>query len=499
MNPNNDASRLRRRLLEEVAKVFAGLPGTAAPSEATAAPEYAGMDRIPVQLFPRGQKSVRCCIYRDRAIVRYRLMAQMGFGIEDETDEARLLAEYAARARARAAGGKVEGPFLTVLDEACNSCLRARYLVTNLCQACLARPCMRNCPKRAIEVDRRAAIDEEKCVSCGLCMQACPYHAIVKLAVPCEEACPVDAISKDESGKERIDYAKCVHCGRCMVECPFSAVMEKSQMADVLVNLAAGKEMVAIFAPAIAAQFTEGLGAIGGALAALGFADSYEVAAGAEITARREAEELAKRMASGEGMMTTSCCPAYYEVVRKHLPELAPRVSATLSPMRYTAELAKRDRPGALVVFVGPCVAKKKEAADSGLVDYVINAEELGAMLVAKGVDLGSVAPAPVKDLAGPDGRGFPAAGGVANAVRSKLSALTGGPGDCRSEGVNGLDKKGVARLKLFAQGKLQADLLEVMACEGGCIAGPAILVSPKLAASRLSAILEDSGRARGQ
>jgi [FeFe] hydrogenase (group B1/B3) len=485
VNPNNDASRLRRQLLEEVAKVF-----MKAPAEGGRPSDYADMDRVAVRLFPREQKSVRCCIYRDRAIVRYRILAQMGFGIEDEVDEASSLAEYAVKARARAGTGSVSGPYLTVIDEACNSCLKARYMVTNLCQACLARPCARNCPKEAIAVDRRAAIDEDKCVNCGLCMLACPYHAIVKLTVPCEEACPVEAIAKDESGNEHIDYSKCVHCGKCMVECPFGAIMEKSQMPDVLVNLKAGKRLVAIYAPAVAAQFTEGLGKLGGALAALGFADSYEVAAGAEITAQLEAEELAQRIEKGEGLMTTSCCPAYYEVVRKHLPELASRVSSTRSPMYYAAELAKREAPDALVVFIGPCVAKKREGRESGLVDYVLNAEELGAMLVAAGVDLGSVPPATVKDLAGVDGRGFPVSGGVAQAVRSKLAALPNRPADCRSECLNGLDKKGMARLKLFAQGKLEADLLEVMACEGGCIAGPAILVKPKLAAVQLAKII---------
>ena len=70
----------------------------------------------------------------------------------------------------------------------------------------------------------RAKIDAEKCVNCGLCMQNCPYHAIIKVPVPCEEACPVGAISKDENGKERIDYSKCIYCGACMRECPFGAM-----------------------------------------------------------------------------------------------------------------------------------------------------------------------------------------------------------------------------------------------------------------------------------
>ena len=491
MNANNDASRLRRELLEEVARSF--MCGSEEGSADGSTKGRDGIDRVPFKLFPRAQKSVRCCIYRDRAIVRYRLLAQLGFAIEDEVDESTPLSAYAAQAEERAKSKAVSGPYLTVIDEACNSCLRARYMVTNLCQACLARPCMRNCPKQAIAIDRKATIDEEKCVNCGLCMQACPYHAIVKLSVPCEEACPVDAIAKDDSGKEHIDYAKCVHCGKCMVECPFGAIMEKSQMADVLSNLASARSLVAIYAPAVAAQFSEGIPKIEASLRALGFADAYEVAAGAEITAQKEAEELSLRLEKGSGLMTTSCCPAYYETVRKHLPDLAACVSSTRSPMYYTAKLAKTDHPDALIVFIGPCVAKKKEACESGLVDYVLNAEELGAMLVAAGIELISIQGIAPKALAGKDGRGFPASGGVAAAVRSKLTSLPGCEYGCASECVNGLDKKGMARLKLFAAGKLKTDLLEVMACEGGCIAGPAVLINPKRAQAQLESILKAS------
>jgi iron only hydrogenase large subunit-like protein len=189
--------------------------------------------------------------------------------------------------------------------------------------------------------------------------------------------------------------------------------------------------------------------------------------------------------------MTTSCCPAYYEAVRKHVPELAGRVSSTRSPMHYAAELARREHPGALIAFIGPCVAKKKEGRESGLVDYVLNAEELGALFVAAGIELSSLEAIPPKELAGPDGRGFPASGGVAAAVQSKLSALPSPPAPCRAECLNGLDRKGIGRLRLYAQGKLQADLLEVMSCEGGCIAGPGVIVGPRLAAAELERLVE--------
>ena len=148
-----------------------------------------------------------------------RTMARLGFSVED-ADVEKSLNEFASDALQRKAP---TWPMLTVLDEACNACVRTHFMVTNACQGCLARPCMMNCGKKAIEIKNgRAHIDEEKCVNCGLCMQNCPYHAIIKIPVPCEEACPVGAISKDENGKERIDYDKCIFCGNCMASVIFT-------------------------------------------------------------------------------------------------------------------------------------------------------------------------------------------------------------------------------------------------------------------------------------
>ena len=87
-----------------------------------------------------------------------------------------------------------------------------------------------------------------------------------------------------------------------------------------------------------------------------------EVARGAEKTARHEAEELKEKLEEGQAFMTTSCCPSYVEAVRKHVPGLAPNVSHTPSPMAYTAEEMREQYPDARLVFIGPCVAKRKES-----------------------------------------------------------------------------------------------------------------------------------------
>ena len=182
MNVDNYADRLRREILIRVAKAVWG-----------AAPE-AELDHIAVEMRPRtGAQVSRCCIYKDRALIKYRCQAALGFGMEDETDETKPVSAYYREAMERTAPVQ---EILTVLDEACTACVRSRYMATDACRGCIAHPCLLNCPKQAIEMSNgQAYIRPEKCVNCGLCMNACPYHAIIRVPIPCEEACPVGAIS----------------------------------------------------------------------------------------------------------------------------------------------------------------------------------------------------------------------------------------------------------------------------------------------------------------
>lgn len=176
------------------------------------------IDRLPVELHPRKQKPLgRCCVHKERAVTKYKTMAMMGFDMEDETNETESLSSYARRMLERESI-RPDKSILSVMDEACSSCVKINYEVSNLCRGCAARPCYNNCPKDAISYDRdgKAFIMHEKCISCGKCHQACPYHAIVYIPVPCEEACPVKAISKDEYGVEHIDPNKCIYCGKCL-------------------------------------------------------------------------------------------------------------------------------------------------------------------------------------------------------------------------------------------------------------------------------------------
>jgi [FeFe] hydrogenase (group B1/B3) len=479
MTYNNNATHFRRQVLVKIASL--AFEGGAEEK----------IDRLPLEIIPRNSASFRCCIHHDRAVIKYRAMAALGFAVEEEEDELKPLSAYAREAGARS---KTREPILTVAHEACSACVRSHYFVTNACRGCVARPCQVNCPKKSITIDKgQARIDPETCVTCGLCQKVCPYHAIVKVPVPCEEACPVVAISKDSSGKETIDYGKCIFCGKCLTECPYGAVMERSQIVDVIRAMREGRHVTALYAPAIAGQYPAEPEKTVAAIRRVGFSEVLEVALGADETIRREAAEFSERLENGAPFMTTSCCSAYTECVSKHIPGLKPFVSATRSPMHYAAALAKRKNPDTVAVFIGPCVAKKQEALGDSLVDYVLNAEELGAMFVARGVDVASCEPETADSTATAGGRGFPVAGGVAAAVAARAAA-EGSPA-VRPILVNGLSDKAVKQLKLYAGGKAEGNLIEVMACEGGCVAGPAVISKPAVAAKKIQDLMNRSGK----
>lgn len=477
MHYNNNASLVKRELLIRMIRL------------ALEDRLEEGIDRIPYEMTcDPGYQPIRGSVYHDRSILKTRMVARLGFALEGYVDDGTSLAPLVRAARGRPAP---ESPILTVLDEACNACVKTQYLVTNACQGCLARPCVMNCPKKAIRmVDDKAVIDKEGCVNCGICQNVCPFHAVIKIPVPCEEACPVGAIGKDASGKVRIDYEKCVFCGNCLRECPFGAMMDRSQILDVLRRKREGRKLAALFAPAVAGQFRAPLGKLVSALRKAGFDAVYEVARGADRTAAEEARELEERLSRGEPFMTTSCCPAYVETVRKHLPALNPRVSNTPTPMHYTAELAEAENPGHIRVFIGPCLAKRGEGLEDGLVDYVLSVEELGALFVALGIEIDDEPEERIENPAEPGGRSFAWSGGVAEAVGARLPS--GVP--FQPARIDGLSRESMQNLGAWAEGRCEGNLLEVMACRGGCVAGPSVIANPKIALMQLRKVAESGG-----
>ena len=468
--PKNNANLMRTKILIKLVESYLH-------------DKFDNADRIPLDLRPKDGPSSRCCVYKDRAVLKYRCMAGLGHCPEEETDELISLKEYGKQALERTHAAKNK---LSVIDIACSACVKSQYVITDVCRGCFAQPCRLNCPKEAISIiNGRAHIDPEKCVNCGKCYEVCPYHSVVKIPVPCEEACPVGAIKKKKKGKEHIDTEKCISCGKCLASCPFGAIVERSQIIDVLREIKeTDHRVVAMLAPAILGQFPGSVNNLVGALKQVGFSDVIEVAVGADITTQKEAAEFIERMEQGQNFMTTSCCPAYFRAAQVHMPEVAPHVSSTKTPMYYTAELVKKEDPGCIAVFVGPCLAKRAEAEYDPNVDYVLTFEELGAILVASGINVDECPEEPFSKISHAQGRQFPVTGGVAGAVAS----LIGDKVEIRTEKIDGLTKESIKLLKRYAAKGSENNMLEVMCCEGGCVSGPGCIALSKKAARAVDA-----------
>lgn len=423
-----------------------------------------GLHEIPYNIIPGNKARFRCCVYKEREIVRERVRLAQG------------LLPYGAE------GDRESGQIIYVIEEACEGCPISRFQVTENCQGCMTKRCMEACPFGAITIaGKRAHIDQDKCKECGRCKDACPYNAIADLMRPCKRSCPVDAISMDEDKKAVIDESKCINCGACIHECPFGAMADISYIVDVIKALREEENVYAMFAPSIEGQFGEevSVGMLKSALLELGFDGAFEVALGADVVAKQEAEEVLEAIEDGR-LTTTSCCPAFVSMIEKHFPKLIPNISSTVSPMVIMGQYIKNMDPKSKVVFIGPCMAKKNEMLTPkarNFVDYVLTFEEIVAILEARGVTFHEE----YGEREGSSfGLGFAQSGGVAKAVQKSL-------------GERGLENKIIPRscngaaeckkaLTIANVGRLMENLIEGMICEDGCIGGPGSIIQTKKA-----------------
>ncbi|HNW51525.1 MAG TPA: monomeric [FeFe] hydrogenase [Prolixibacteraceae bacterium] len=469
MAVSNKAIQIRREIQERIAQLI---------FNETLLDE---IDKIPMKMRPRGSESFRCCIYRDRALIKYKIMAMLGFECTSEADELSPLSDFVLQSFVKAASDR---EIMRVVEEVCHGCQQNNYVVTNMCRGCLGRPCEVNCPKEAINfVGARAMIDHQKCVSCGICEGVCPYHAIIYAPVPCEESCPVGAITKSETGKEIIDFDKCTYCGKCVIACPFGAIVEESHLFDLIFSIKRKKKVVALLAPSVAAQFKCSLPQMKKALLQIGFHEVIYVAEGADLTAQQEAQEFVEK---GGNLLTTSCCPSFVNMIEKHVPTLKGHVSHTPSPMVFAARLSKQRYPNARTVFVGPCIAKKAESFSVSEIDMVINFEELDAMLLACKIDPGVLEVEAAKIEASAEAWGFAQTGGVLEAVKKQI-----GEGiELKPLVINGIDKKSIKLLGTLSKGN-QYNFVEGMSCEGGCVGGCYMNIKPQVAQTRINKVKE--------
>ena len=416
-------------------------------------------DEIAFKLIPGPTPQFRCCIYKEREIIRQRVRLAEG----------------------KAPGTTDDGNIIQVISSACEDCPISSYTVTENCQNCLGKACINACHFGAIEAGRhRSHIDPSKCKECGKCAEACPYNAIAHLQRPCKFSCPVDAISYDEYGISVIDEEKCIRCGKCIHSCPFGAIGSKTWIVDVINAINAGKHVYAMLAPATEGQFGPDITMASWrkAMKELGFTEFVEVGLGGDLTAKYEAEEWREAYEKGEKKVT-SCCPGFVNMVRRHYPELSDRVSTTVSPMCAVSRMIKAKDPEAVTVFIGPCLAKRVEAARYDEIDGVITFAELAAIFMALDIDVNKMPDADMGNVDSfKDCREYAISGGVAGCVLNRID----NPESVRIMKIDGLDKKTVRLMSTWPKRAPEADLVEVMVCQGGCIAGPGTIVKPQVA-----------------
>lgn len=414
-----------------------------------------GIIDMPKEIIPGNKPTMRCCVYKERAIIGERIKMAMG-------------------------GNKDNPNVIQVIEVACDECPMGGYEVTQNCRGCLAHRCEDVCKRGAISFDENhvAHIDKEKCVECGQCAKVCPYGAISNFQRPCIRACKVKAISMNEDKAAYIDNSKCISCGACVYQCPFGAITDKSYILDAI-NLIKESEnntktkVFAVVAPSISSQFTYArLGQVITGIKELGFHTVVEAALGADLVAYMESKELVEK-----GFLTSSCCPAFVDYIYKQYPKLVEHISHNLSPMAAIAKYIKEKTPEAKIVFIGPCTAKKMEAQKEKVkeyVDCVLTFEELQALFDSKDIDITALEEG-VLDNASYFGRIFARSGGLSDAVAQALKEQGITDFELKPVTCDGIEECRMALLKAD-KNVLNGNFIEGMACVGGCIGGAGCL-----------------------
>ncbi len=364
--------------------------------------------------------------------------------------------------------------------------------------------------------------DPNKCVLCGDCVRACSEIqgiGAIDFAFRGARATVMPAFGKD------LGQVECVQCGQCARVCPTGALVVRSEVEGVWKALDDRKKVVvAQIAPAVRVALGEAFGLPAGevttgqivsALRTMGFQKVYDTCFAADLTVVEEATEFILRKRAGENLpQFTSCCPAWVRYAEQYCSDLLPNLSSCRSPQQMFGVVAKSTLPRELcverddlvVVSIMPCVAKKTEAGQAQFaergrrdVDFVITTQELARMIRQAGLRFEDLRPDSLDlPLGYKTGAGiiFGASGGVSEAVLrfavEKLSGMKldsldfhevrGEDGvrtalfhiegmDLRLAVVHGL-RNAKELVRKIRAGEVQYDLIEVMACPGGCVGG---------------------------
>ncbi|NLE44792.1 MAG: PAS domain S-box protein [Chloroflexi bacterium] len=309
----------------------------------------------------------------------------------------------------------------------------------------------------------------------------------------CVRHCPVKAVRVTD-GQAQVVPEFCLLCATCVRACPQAAKVVREDLPAVRAAMAAGRRVVATVAPSAPAHFDMTVFAqMERTLARLGFAAAGETAVGAEMVGQAHGEWVNET--SEHWPVIASSCPVVVNLVEMYYPELIPHLAPIVSPMvAHGRYLRRQYGEDSFIVFIGPCIAKKGEMDDpmvAGVIDAALTYTELDAWMAEAGIDL---EPAPAEytsarpafaasEHMAPAGDGyarlFPVEGGLVGTARMDTDILSShvvtGTGITACQNV----------LEGVRSGLLEACLVELMACEGGCINGPALADERSVAVRR--------------
>lgn len=308
----------------------------------------------------------------------------------------------------------------------------------------------------------------------------------------CTARCIFSAIGRDDRGQLVIDKDRCVGCGACIEACKNGHLTESRDVLPVLDALKSARGPVyAMVAPAFIGQYgTATPGQLRSAFKALGFAGMVEVALFADILTLKEALIFDRNIKSREDFMLTSCCcPVWIAMVRRGYTEYLEKLPDSVSPMAACGRAVKKLEPTAVTVFIGPCLAKKAEARErelAGAVDFVLTFQEVRDIFAAFQLEPSGL-PEDGKEHSSKAGRLYGRTGGVSEAVKNTVMRLN--PGRTLSVQAEQADGPAACRalLERLRQGRVDANYLEGMGCEGGCVGGPKVLTETAAGQENLS------------
>ena len=296
----------------------------------------------------------------------------------------------------------------------------------------------------------------------------------------CVRSCPVKAI-QIKDGHAMIIKDRCIYCGRCVHVCPNSAKKVREDADRVKLAISSGRRVICSLAPSYASEFPGQGRELLTALKKLGFSAVSETAIGASLVS--QALDIYASEHDGNAPFIGTACPAVVELVKKYYPEDVERLAPVPSPLQtHSAYLRHIYNEDLVIVFIGPCIAKKMEAdMTPGFPDLALTFRELRAWLDEEGIDLSSIEAEDVDFIPARAGTStiYPIEGG-----QIASSKLWGG----RAFGSEALAFSGIEQVMSALQDSGSIPFLELLACDGGCVNGPATLDSVSMAARKKAA-----------